>query len=254
MGCIQSAVPQPLGSPPFCGNENMRPHYLPSHIGRLAIFLSLLGLTLALTAAPATQAQIPTTVNWPYSGNDLANTRYQAVDQITPANVAQLQPAWVFHTGVLDDKSSFEVSPIVIDGTMYISTGHDDVFALDAATGAEKWAYHPLDERPPLEQISICCGRDSRGVAYGNGKVFLGRLDAVLVALDATTGEVVWKTTVADWHDDVSIPMAPQFVNGKVLVSVSGASSRSRAGLPSTPPSTEISTFAIVRTVAGSET
>jgi len=110
---------------------------------------------------------------------------------------------------------------LVINGVMYITTGHDDVFALNAATGDEIWAYHPLAEMPRLDQLSVCCGRDNRGVAYGNGKVFIGRLDAVLVALDAATGQVVWKKTVVDWRDRYAITMAPQFVNGKVIVGVS---------------------------------
>jgi quinohemoprotein ethanol dehydrogenase len=187
---------------------------------RMIIALALGGSLLALPAAPALTA--PTTLNWPFFGNDLANTRYQNVDQITSSNVAQLQPAWIFHTGILDDKTSFEVSPIVIDGTMYITTGHDDVYAVNAATGAEFWGYHPESDMPPLSQISICCGRDNRGVAYGNGKLFLGRLDDVLVGLDASTGNVLWKSTVVDYHDGYSITMAPQFVDGLVIVGVSG--------------------------------
>jgi alcohol dehydrogenase (cytochrome c) len=159
----------------------------------------------------------------PYYGNDLGNQRYQNLDQINPGNVSTLKPAWIFHTGVMDDnRTSFEVSPVVIDGVMYITSGHDDVFALNAATGAQIWAYHPLEEMPPLDQLSICCGRDNRGVAYDNGKVFMGRLDSVLVALDATTGEVVWKRTVENWRNHFTTTMAPQFVNGKVIVGVSG--------------------------------
>jgi quinohemoprotein ethanol dehydrogenase len=162
-------------------------------------------------------------LDWRYYGNDPGNQRYQDVDQINLANVSSLKPAWIFHTGVLgDDRVSFEVSPLVIGGVMYITTGHDDVFALNAATGDEIWAYHPLAEMPPLDQLRICCGRDNRGVAYGNGKVFIGRLDDVLVALDAATGRVVWKKTVEDWRNNFTITMAPQFVNGKLIVGVSG--------------------------------
>jgi quinohemoprotein ethanol dehydrogenase len=170
-------------------------------------------------------------VDWRYYGNDLGNQRYQNVDQINLTNVSNLKPAWIFHTGVLDDdRVSFEVSPLVINGVMYITTGHDDVFALNSATGDQIWAYHPLAEMPPLDQLSVCCGRDNRGVAYGNGKIFIGRLDAVLVALDAATGQVVWKRTVVDWRDRYAITMAPQFVNGKVVVGVSGGEFEVRGG------------------------
>src|SRR5919204_745625 len=89
-------------------------------------------------AAPTGAAKVPqstaTTVDWPSYGNDLANTRFQNLDQINPTNVAQLQPAWIFHTGVNDKKSSLEVSPIEISGTLYVTDGHDDAFALDAAS------------------------------------------------------------------------------------------------------------------------
>jgi quinohemoprotein ethanol dehydrogenase len=181
--------------------------------------------TIALSFAISsrkTMAQI-SNLDWPYYGNDLGNQRYQNLDQVNPANASNLKPAWIFHTGVLDDdRVSFEASPLVINGTMYITTGHDDVFALNAATGDEIWAYHPLAEMPPLDQIRICCGHDNRGVAQGGGKIFIGRLDGVLVALDAASGQVLWKTTVVDWRDGFAITMAPQFVNGKVIVGVSG--------------------------------
>ena len=161
-------------------------------------------------------------LDWRRYGNDAANTRFQDVDQISPHNVSQLKPAWVFHTGVLDPKSSFESSPIVVNGTLYVTTGHDDVFALDATNGQKKWDYHALPDMPPLEKISLCCGRDNRGVTYGSGNVYLGRLDDNVVALDATTGAVRWKTAVVDWRDHYSITMAPQFVHGLVIVGVSG--------------------------------
>jgi len=194
--------------------------------GALSIALAAL-LTLGVAQSPAaathSRGGAPLrSLDWPSYGNDLANTRYQNVDQVTPANVARLQPAWVFHTGVFDPKASFEASPIVVDGTMYVSTGHDDVFALNAATGAERWAYHPEAAMPPLSQVPLCCGRDSRGVAFADGKIYLARLDAVLVALDARTGQPVWQTRVADYHQGFSMTIAPQAVAGLVIVGVSG--------------------------------
>ncbi len=185
----------------------------------LVVTLGLVAMfwTLTLSGIP-----VPAQLDWRYYGNDLANSRYQNVDQINPSNVAELRPAWVFHTEVLDDEASLEVSPIVVNGTMYVTSGHDDVFALDAATGSPKWAYHPINEMPPLGDLFICCGRANRGVAFGNDKVFVGRLDSVLVALNANTGDVVWKKTVVDWHDRYTITMAPQIVNGLVIVGVGG--------------------------------
>src|SRR6202789_3200830 len=141
------------------------------------------------------------TLNWPYNGNDLSNSRYQDIDQITLTNVSQLKPAWVFHTGIngatgpSDPNMSMEMTPLVVNGVMYITTGDDDVFALNPTTGAQIWHYHPTD-LPALSTLPLCCNRNNRGVAYGQGLIFDGRLDATLVALNAKTGAVVWKTAV----------------------------------------------------------
>src|SRR5215212_5173639 len=194
-----------------------------SMIVLLAALIACLAITLApeahVAAGPATQAGPDR--DWPLYGNDLGNMRYVDVDQINPGNVAQLQPAWIFHTGVSSPKTSFESQPIMVDGTLYVSSPHDHVYALDAATGALKWTYNPV--LPPLHALAICCGQTNRGVAVGGGKVFVAQLDANLVALDARTGAVVWKTAVDKWEDKWTETMAPQYVDGKVLVGASGA-------------------------------
>jgi len=184
-----------------------------------------------LTVQPPVPGDDPTIVNWLHYGNDLANTRYQNVDQINPSNVANLKVAWVFHTKVLDEKAELETSPIAVNGKLYVTDGHDDVFALNAATGELKWSYKPLEmpgEMPSLDEIKVCCGRNNRGVVFvpretpGTGEVILGRLDDVVVALDANTGTVLWRTAVADFHNRVAINMAPQYAKGLVIVSLSG--------------------------------
>jgi len=183
-------------------------------VGALALWILPSGL-LAIT---------PRNVNWPNHGNDLANTRFQNIDQITPANAGTLAPAWVFHTGVLDPLAELQVSPIVINGRMFVTDGHDDVFALNAATGKQIWAYKPLEtgDMPPIEQMIVCCGRNNKGVAYADGKVFYGRLDDVVVALNADNGRVVWKTKLANFQDGFAINNAPQVANGLVIISLSG--------------------------------
>jgi quinohemoprotein ethanol dehydrogenase len=192
----------------------------------IATTTAVLGVALLLGATGEGQSDSmfrrKTDVEWPFHGNGLSNTRYQDIDLVNRGNVKQLVPLWIFHTGLFDERSSFEVSPLVVDGVMYITTGHDDVYALNAATGDEIWAYHPLSDMPPIETLRICCGRDNRGVAYADGKVFIGRLDAVLVALDAKTGKVIWKSTVADFRENFTVTMAPQIADGKVIVGVSG--------------------------------
>jgi alcohol dehydrogenase (cytochrome c) len=161
-------------------------------------------------------------LDWRYNGNSLDNQRYQDVDQINPHNVARLKPAWIFHTGVSDPNMSMEMTPLVVNGIMYVPTGDDDVFALDAATGKQIWAYHPTDMASP-STLPICCNNDNRGVAYGDGKIFNARLDATLVALNAANGKVMWQTTVDLPSNGAAMTIAPQFADNKVIVGVSGA-------------------------------
>ena len=166
-------------------------------------------------------------VDWAYNGHDVYNERYADIDQINPSNVSQLKPAWTFHTNIFDPNMSMEMTPLVVNGVMYVTTGDDDVFALNPATGKQIWAYHPAADMPALNTIPICCGRDNRGVAYGMGMVFDARLDSVLVALNAKTGAVVWKTTVDLPSNGATMTLAPQYVVAsggvaEVLVGVSG--------------------------------
>ena len=101
----------------------------------------------------------------------------------------------------------------MVDGTLYVSSPHNHVYALDAATGALKWTYNP--EMPALFDMAICW-RNNRGVAVGGGQVYLGQLDGTLAALDAATGQLVWKTAVDDWRMRWTETVTPQYVDGKV--------------------------------------
>ena len=181
-------------------------------------------LVLGLTAG-STMAQ--NAHDWRNYGNNLANTRFQNLDQINPDNVHKLKVAWVFHTGVLDPLGALEASPIKVGGRLFITDGHDDVFALNAATGKLLWKF-PGFSTDETAKFFLCCGRLNKGVAFGGGKVFFGRFDNSVVVLNAATGAVVWQTTVADFHDRVSINSAAQFVRDEasdrdlVIVSLSG--------------------------------
>jgi glucose dehydrogenase len=152
-------------------------------------------------------------VDWPNYGNDVGNMRYANIDQINPTNVSQLKPAWVFHTGFLDDPNmSMEMTPLVINGVMYVTTGDDAVFALNPATGKQIWEYNPASDMPLPSTLPICCHNDNRGVAYGMGMIFDARLDANLVALNAKTGAVVWKTQVDLSSKGAAMTLAPLYV------------------------------------------
>jgi len=164
--------------------------------------------------------------DWLHHGNDLANTRFQNLDQINPGNVKNLKVAWVFHTGVLDPFAELEATPIEVDERLFITDGHDNVFALNAATGRMLWKFDGFSDEAQLAAFFLCCGRNNHGVAYGEGKVFVGRFDDSVVALNGETGKVVWSRTIANFHDKVSINSAPQFVEAGghelVIISLSG--------------------------------
>jgi alcohol dehydrogenase (cytochrome c) len=116
-------------------------------------------------------------------------------------------------------KYSAEGQPIFYDGTLYVPTGEDDVFAVDVETGDIRWKY---DSGISQKINTICCGWLSRGVAIGEGKVFIGQLDGNLVALDQGTGEVAWTTQVGDWRKGYTITAAPLYYDGMVITGVSG--------------------------------
>jgi quinohemoprotein ethanol dehydrogenase len=185
-----------------------------------------LGFAIYFGTSPTSAEREHVNHDWPNHGKDLANTRFQNLDQINPSNVNKLQVAWVFHTGVLDPLSELEASPIEIDGRLFITDGHDDVFALNAATGQQLWKFDGFNDEAQLATFFLCCGRNNHGVAFGDGKVFVGRFDDSVVALNADTGKVAWQSTVADFHDRVAINSAPQFVEAAgrelVVISLSG--------------------------------
>jgi len=139
---------------------------------------------------------------------------YSPLDQITPANVSRLQPAWVFATGV---RSGHEAAPLVNNGVMFFSTPVHSVLAIDAKTGVILWRYN----KEVAENI-VAPHPTSRGVALYGDKVFFAANDAVLVALNARTGEQVWATTVAENKNGYYMTLAPLIADGKVMVGASG--------------------------------
>ena len=153
--------------------------------------------------------------NYLQSNMSYAQTRYYPATQINTTNVAKLRPAFQFQTEVLE---SMETSPIVVDGVMYITTSYNHVYALDAVTGKEFWHYkHKMGA-----VTTYCCGPNNRGVAIMGDRLYMGTLDAKLLALDAKTGKVLWSTQIADPEAGYSETMAPVAVNGKVLIGTNG--------------------------------
>ncbi len=197
-------------------------------------FMAVLGsLSIALStacgqeprSAPAFDGDIlkalPTN-GWITNGGNVYNQRYSPLTAINPDHVGKLKGVWRAHldgSGV-GDKYSGEATPIVFDGVVYIVTGADDVFAINVETGERLWKYEAdLDQSID----TICCGWTSRGVALGEGKVFVGQLDGNLVALDQRTGEVSWSVQAEHWDDGYSITSAPVYYDGLVITGFAGA-------------------------------
>ena len=173
-----------------------------------------------ITQAPnVTQTQLNNageqTENWLHTNGDYAQTRFYLGKQINAGNVKNLRPEYMFQTEV---RESMETAPIVVDGIMYMTTSFNHVYALDAVTGREFWHYkHKMG---PI--TTFCCGPNNRGVAIEGGKLFMGTLDAKMVALDAKTGKLLWETEIADPEKGYSETMAPTVVDGKVLIGTNG--------------------------------
>jgi len=157
--------------------------------------------------------------NWAIYGRDYTNQRYSPLAQITSANVGSLKMSWMFQTGI-SRLGSFENSPVVVDGVMYVTTPYNTAMAVDVRTGQQLWRY---EHKPSITAPIYCCGPNNRGVAISGGTVYMGTLDARLVALDSKTGAVKWDVEVADPEAGYSLTIAPLIVDNSVIVGTSGA-------------------------------
>ena len=154
--------------------------------------------------------------NWLTYGGTYASQRHSLLTQITPTNVTNLESKWVLQDEVF---GAWQSNPIVADGIMYITQRPNDVMAVDARTGRVFWQYRYT----PAPEARVCCGANNRGVAILGDTLFMGTLDAHLVAIDAKNGHPLWNTALADVKLAYSITMAPLIVKDKVIVGVGGA-------------------------------
>ena len=155
--------------------------------------------------------------DWLMYGHNYWNNRYSPLAQISTSNVRGLVPRMVFQTGI-EKLGSFETTPVVVNGVMYVTTPYNTAIAYDLRTGKQLWRYEHK-----LGTTIFCCGPNNRGVAIGNGVVYMATLDAQLVALDQTTGKVKWVTQTGDPAFGYSQTMAPLLVGDKVILGTSGA-------------------------------
>ncbi len=182
-------------------------------------FMLTLLLAASLSAQEVTRERLLNAAkepqNWlTYSGG-YAGTRHTSLTQIGAANVKNLELQWVFQANSLQ---VLETSPVIVDGVMYITHGPNEVAALDARTGRVFWTYSYTSNA----DSKLCCGQVNRGLAILGHTLFMGTLDAHLIALDARDGHAVWNTQVADFNAGVSLTHAPLIVKDKVLVGTAG--------------------------------
>ena len=195
----------------------------------LALAVSVLLLTTIAPVypqRPADPAAAPTD-NWPKSGGNFFNQNYSPLTQINRQNVANMKAVWrarLDGSGAAP-KYSGEAQPIVHDGVVFIVTGANDVFAISVKTGQTLWKYQAnLDEKIS----TVCCGWTSRGLGWGEGKIYVGQLDGRLVALDEKSGKPVWSIQAERWQEGYTITAAPLYFDGRVIVGFAGGENGTR--------------------------
>ena len=155
---------------------------------------------------------------WLMYGRDYRNWRYSPLAEITPDNAAKLSPAWAMSTG--GQFGGLEATPLFHAGVLYFSADYARVFAVDAKSGNIVWRYEPEYEEGFTAML--CCGPIHRGLAMKGDIIYVNRLDAQLVALNAADGKVVWQQAIGDWKSAVTTNSAPLVVKDHVIVGVSG--------------------------------
>jgi len=187
---------------------------------------SIFALTLFTLLPYGLNAQAPVTYerlsnaakepqNYLMYGGDYFSSRFSPLTQITPANAKNLSLSWVYQSAV---SGSWESTPLVVDGIMYVTQRPNDVVALDAATGRVFWIYHYNND----PKVTVCCGANNRGLAIMGDTLYMGTLDAHLVAIDTKSGHPLWKSDVADSKAGYSLTMAPLAVKDEIIVGVGG--------------------------------
>ena len=197
-------------------------------VTRFSLFLILTVLTAACTepssdiAVAVNESRIlaaeDDTANWLSHGRTYAEQLYVPLSNINPGNIDRLGLAWHFD---FPTRRGIESTPLIIDGVMFVTSSWSMVFALDARTGRQIWSYDP--QVPRIWAKNACCDAVNRGVAAWGDKVFVGTLDGYLVALQRSTGDVVWRVNTIDREQPYTITGAPRVIKGKVIIGNGGA-------------------------------
>ena len=173
----------------------------------------------ASMASASTTSVVDNDSQWSSYGNNYSEQRYSPLDQITPDNIDELELAWF---GDLAERGgSYETTPLVVDGRIYVSSPWSKVYAFDAQSGEQLWKYDP--KVPGEWAVNLCCGIVNRGVAAWDGMIIWGTLDGRLVAVDAVTGELAWEVQATDREKQLSITGAPRIANGRIFIGEAGS-------------------------------
>lgn len=187
----------------------------------------------------------PEAANWLSTRGGYNNWGYSPLSQISTGNVKNLRPVWAFSTGQTE---GHEGAPIINNGVMFITAPMNKLFALNAATGQLIWQY----ARELPDDITTCCDVVNRGVAVYGNMVYMGTLDAHILAFDAKTGKIVWDRTIEDYKKRYTITSAPLIANGRLITGVHGGEYGIRGFLEAMDPKTGKSQWKTYTTVKGS--
>ncbi len=206
-----------------------------SAIGRRLSF----AFTLSVLAFVVVQAQdiatrdvadgLANPARWLTYSGDYTGQRFSPLTEITPANADQLAAQWTFQTGVVN---KFEATPIVIDGTLYITGALNHAWAIDGRTGRQIWHY----ERALPPGLKVCCGMVNRGFAVYRDRLFMVTLDAHVVALERATGKVIFDIEMATVKDGFAGTGAPMLVKDKIIVGIAGGEFANRGFIDAYDP------------------
>jgi len=193
-------------------------HVYRSVLMRGAVLAAAAAISTSALADADLDAKMADPANWASQAGDNANHRHSTLKQITGDNVNKLQVAWTMSTGVL---RGHEGSPLVIGDTMYIHTPFpNNVFAVNLKDQTYRWKYEPKQDADVVPVM--CCDTVNRGLAYGDGKIFLQQADTTLVALDAKSGKVIWSVKNGNPKIGETNTNAPHVFGDKVITGISG--------------------------------
>src|SRR5689334_5688687 len=188
---------------------------------RRIVSITVLTLTLGLLVTAAQQQNALRPISdqdlldglknpsrWLTFSGEYSGQRHSPLKQLTPQNVAGLVPQWVFQTDIPGlPGRGIENTPLVVDGILYVTGNNNQAWAIDARTGRSLWTYHR--RLPPEISTKVCCGPVNRGFGILGDRLYMGTLDAHLVALDRKSGDLLWDVAVGDLNKANAITEAP---------------------------------------------